>query len=77
MPTLDIITVNVWQILISLLNLFLLFLIIKKFLYGPIKKVMAQRQAEIDADYAKAAEISERGRKLMAEALDRYEAENL
>ena len=29
------------------------------------------------ADYAKAAEISERGRKLMAEALDRYEAENL
>ena len=25
MPTLDIITVNVWQILISLLNLFLLF----------------------------------------------------
>lgn len=56
MPTLDIITVNVWQILISLLNLFLLFLIIKRFLYGPIKNVMAQRQAEIDADYAKAAE---------------------
>ena len=27
------------------------------------------------ADYAKAEEISELGRKLMAEALDRYEAE--
>ena len=40
---LDIISVNIWQILISLINLLLLFLIIKKFLYKPVKKFIAQR----------------------------------
>lgn len=54
MPTLDIISVNLWQILISLLNLFLLFLILKKFLYGPVKNVLEQRRAQLDADYADA-----------------------
>ena len=58
MQTLDIISVNLWQILISLANLFLLFLIIKKFLFKPIKNVMEQRQKEIDDQYA-AAESAE------------------
>jgi F-type H+-transporting ATPase subunit b len=69
MQTLDIISVNLWQILISLFNLFLLFLIIKKFLYEPVKKVMAQRQAQIDADYADAA------RDKQAAAADRKDLE--
>lgn len=55
MQTLDIISVNLWQILISLCNLLILFLIIKKFLYGPVKKIMAARQAHIDEGYAAAA----------------------
>ena len=58
MQTLDIISVNLWQILISLANLFLLFLIIKKFLFKPIKNVIEQRQKEIDDQYA-AAESAE------------------
>ena len=33
MQTLDIISVNLWQMLASLANLVLLFLIVKKFLY--------------------------------------------
>lgn len=49
MQTLDIISVNLWQILISLCNLLILFLIIKKFLFGPVKKAMAKRQQEIDS----------------------------
>ena len=56
MQTLDIISVNLWQILISLANLLVLYLVIKKFLYKPVKNVIAQRQAQIDADYAMAAE---------------------
>ena len=44
MQTLDVISVNLWQILISLINLFLLFLILKKFLFKPVKKVLDQRQ---------------------------------
>lgn len=54
MQTLDIISVNLWQILISLLNLVLLFFIVKRFLFKPIKKVMEQRQQEIDDRYAAA-----------------------
>ena len=55
MQTLDIISVNLWQILISLCNLLILFLLIKKFLYAPVKKIMAARQAKIDENYAAAA----------------------
>ena len=54
MQTLDVISVNLWQILISLVNLFLLFLIIKKFLFKPVKKVLDKRQSELDAQYAEA-----------------------
>ncbi|MBQ4556211.1 MAG: F0F1 ATP synthase subunit B [Clostridia bacterium] len=54
MQTLDVISVNLWQILISLLNLLLVFLIIKKFLFAPVKKMLAQRQAVIDLQYADA-----------------------
>ena len=54
MQSLDIISVNLWQILISLANLLILFLIIKKVLYGPVKRVLAERQAEIDGRYEEA-----------------------
>ncbi|MGN0988892.1 MAG: F0F1 ATP synthase subunit B [Eubacteriales bacterium] len=53
---LDIISINIWQILISLCNLAILFLILKKFLYKPVKNVLAQRQAAIDDCYSSAAE---------------------
>ena len=56
MQTLDIITINLWDILISLVNLLLIFLIVKKFLYRPVKRVLEERQARIDAQYASAAE---------------------
>lgn len=54
MQTLDVISINLWNILISFLNLGVLFLIVKKFLFKPVKKLFAQRQAEIDARYAAA-----------------------
>ena len=56
MQNLDVISVNLWQILISLINLFLLFLIIKKFLFKPVKKVLDERQKELDDQYAAAKE---------------------
>ena len=60
MQTLDVISVNLWQILISLINLTLLFLIIKKLLFKPVKKMFEKRQAELDGQYAAAAEAQER-----------------
>ena len=51
MPTLDIISVNLWQILISLCNLLIIFLILKRVLYRPVKKVLAQRQDAVQQQY--------------------------
>lgn len=56
MQPLEVISVNLWQILISLANLVILFLILKKFLFAPVRKTLAQRQSAIDAQYQKAAE---------------------
>ena len=50
----EIISVNLWQILVSLLNLVLLFLIIKKFLYQPVKNVLKSRQDKIDEQNSQA-----------------------
>ena len=55
MQTLDIISVNLWHILVSLANLLLIYWIAKKFLFGPVKKLIAERQAAIDAQFAAAA----------------------
>ncbi len=57
MQTLDIISVNLWQILISLVNLTLLFLILKKFLFKPVTKMLEKRQGEIDSQYAAAEKM--------------------
>ena len=43
MPTLDVISVNIWSILISLCNLLILFFIIKKFLYKPVRSAEQDR----------------------------------
>lgn len=43
-----IISVNIWQILVSLANLVILFLIVKKFLYKPVMKMINDRQGLID-----------------------------
>jgi F-type H+-transporting ATPase subunit b len=56
MQNLDVISVNLWQILISLTNLVLLFLIVKKFLFKPVKRMLTKRQQEIDGQYDAAAQ---------------------
>lgn len=56
MQSLEIISVNIWQILISLCNLLLIFLILRKFLYRPVKRMLADRQAKLDAQYSAAAD---------------------
>ena len=56
MQTLDVISVNLWQIIAALLNLLILFLIVKRFLYKPVKKMLENRQATIEGDYKKANE---------------------
>ena len=58
MQNLDVISINLWDVLLALINLVLLFLLIKKFLFKPVKAVMAKRQEEIDGRY-EAASLAE------------------
>ncbi len=60
MQSLEVISVNIWQILISLCNLLIMFLLLKKFLFKPVKKMLAERQAAIDEQYDAAAQDKER-----------------
>ena len=48
---LDIISVNLWDILISLANLLIMFLIVKKFLFKPVMNIMNARQEQVDKIY--------------------------
>lgn len=68
--SLDIISVNIWNILVSLLNLLVLFLILKKFLFKPVQKVMAERENQVSSIYQDA----ETDRKAAADMRQEYEA---
>ena len=59
MQTLDVISVNVWQIVISLCNLLILFLILKKFLYKPVRKTVEERENAVKEIYRRADETLE------------------
>ena len=69
MQSLDIISVNIWNILWSLVNLLILFLILKRFLFKPVTKVMNERQAQVTAIYADA----ENDRQAAADMKQEYE----
>ena len=78
MQPLEVISVNIWQIVISLCNLLILFLFLKKFLYKPVRKMIADRQAAVDDVYRRADEALEkanRDREEYAEKLSRAGAE--
>ena len=60
MQNLDVISVNLWQLLVSLVNLVLLFLIVKKFLYKRVKAMLKARESAIQSDYDDAAAAKQR-----------------
>ena len=66
MQTLEIISVNIWHILISLANLLLIFLILKKFLFKPVTKMLAERQAAVDRQIHEATAANEKAQKEQA-----------
>lgn len=78
MQTLEVISVNLWQILISLLNLLILFLLFKRFLFKPVNTMLAKRQSEIDARYDAADEakrLAEEDKSLWDEKIGTVKAE--
>lgn len=72
MQTSEIISVNIWQIVVSLLNLLLLLLILKKFLFKPVTNALNKRQSSIDTQYKEAEEArssAEQSKKELEEQL--------
>ena len=82
MQSLDIISVNLWNTLLSLANLVIIFLIIRKFLFKPVQKVMTERQNQVDKIYSEAGESLSAAKELKREyeqhmASARQEADDL
>ena len=67
MQSLDVISINIWQIVISLANLLILFLILKKFLFKPVKKVLETRHSEVEAMYSSAQKAEDEAKENKAE----------
>ncbi|MBQ2940766.1 MAG: F0F1 ATP synthase subunit B [Clostridia bacterium] len=63
MQNLDVISINLWDVLISLCNLALLYFMIKKFLYKPVKKMLISRQETIDKSYKEAEDAANDAKK--------------
>lgn len=70
----DFIGVNFWTALFVLLNTLTIFFVAKKFLFGPVMKIIVQRQQEIDDMYTKAGEAKEQAKLLRAEYEDKLAA---
>ena len=58
MQSLSIISVNLWHVLFALANLAIIYVIVRRFLFKPVNKVLDERRAEIDGIYAKAEKAS-------------------
>ena len=59
--------INPWTALFVLLNFLLLFFVAKKFLFVPVKKMIDNRQQEIDDMYAQAQSAQDSAKALEAE----------
>ena len=71
MPNLGIISVNIWSILISLANLTILFLILKRFLFKPVQNMLNTRRNEIDSQYDAATNAKQNAEQMQSELTER------
>lgn len=74
MQSLGVISINIWQMLISLCNLLLLYWMLRRFFFRPVQKLLRERKETIETEYEAAgearrladADAAEYGRKLAA-----------
>ena len=59
--------VNPWTALFILLNTLTIYFVAKKFLFGPVMKIITERQQEIDGMYAAANDAQAQAKALQAE----------
>lgn len=68
--------VNFWTALLTLCNMIITFLVLKKFLFKPVKKMIDDRQQEIDGLYADASNAKTQAEALQAQYDARLKAAN-
>lgn len=68
------ISFNTWTALFTLLNTITLFLVLKRFLFKPLMKLIEERQNEIDTMYAEADEAKNAAHMLQSEYQARLDA---
>lgn len=61
------VTIDVWTLIFTWANLLILFLLMKKFFFKPIKNILKQREDEINSLYEKANSSSAEAEKLKNE----------
>lgn len=66
--------VNFWTALFVLLNTLTIFFVAKKFLFGPVMKIISERQQEIDDMYTQAGDAKKEAQQLQAEYEDKLAA---
>ena len=67
----EFLNINFFTALFTLVNTVVLFLVLKKFLWGPVMKMIADRQQEIDTMYSNADADREQAKKLREEYEDK------
>ena len=65
----EVFAIDLWKILFMLINLLLIYLTFKKFLYGPVKKIFEMREKEVTETYDRAATAEQQANELK----DKYE----
>ena len=69
----ELLGVNPWTAAFTLLNTVALFLVMKKFLFKPVLKIIDDRQQEIDQMYSDAGQASENAKVMEAEYRQKLE----
>ena len=67
----ELLGVNPWTALFTLLNTLTIYFVAKKFLFGPVMKIISDRQQEIDQMYADAGSAKEQAEAMRSEYQDR------
>jgi ATP synthase F0 subunit b len=68
-----VLNVNLWNILWTVINLLILYFLVKKFLFGRVDKILEQRQTEVEEASRAADEMIEEAKKAKAEYQQRIE----
>ena len=64
---LQFVTVDVWTMVFTWANLIILFLLLKRFLFRPVNKMLSERRAEIENGFREAENAVEQAEKMKAE----------